>query len=206
MAILHNSRILLASLMRGQYVANLHIMDGCMAGYVPMSINNDTLITRDSNGGSEWSILRDTDIHPATIALLPSWGSHPTIPLHMVSPAQLTMETTRAPTVLVDASWNTMDISGTPLTTIAPYYHNPTYTYSYASPSTTTTAAPLPRHVAVLVIAKAIQDDVSCPITGESIAEDAAVTSCGHVFDRAAITTWLSSNTTCPTCRTRCCV
>ena len=194
-AILHNSRILLASLMRGQYVANLHIMDGCMAGYVPMSINNDTLITRDSNGGSEWSILRETDIHPATMALLPSWGSHPTIPLYMVSPAQLTMETTRAPTVLTGVSWSA-----------APYYHNPTYTYSYASLTPTTTAAPLPRHVAVLVIAKAIQDDVSCPITGESITEDAAVTSCGHVFDRAAITTWLSNNPTCPTCRTRCCV
>jgi hypothetical protein len=193
-AILHNSRILLASLMRGQYVANLHIMNGCLSGYVPMSMNNDTLITRDSNGGSTWSILRETDIHPATIALLPSWGSHPTIPLHMVSPAQLTMETTRAPTMLVDASWSTMD---------APYYRNPTYTYSYTS---ATTAAPLPRHVAVLVVAKAIQDDVSCPITGESITEDAAVTSCGHVFDRAAITTWLSSNTTCPTCRTRCSV
>jgi len=65
---------------------------------------------------------------------------------------------------------------------------------------------PLPQHVAALVIRSAIESGAQCPITMESIAEsNAAVTSCGHVFNRRALDRWLETNTTCPECRQICC-
>ena len=60
----------------------------------------------------------------------------------------------------------------------------------------------LPKHVAALVIDKAISEGALCPITMETLtAETAAVTSCGHVFQAEALHTWLSARGTCPECR-----
>jgi hypothetical protein len=61
---------------------------------------------------------------------------------------------------------------------------------------------PLPKHVAVLVIDKAVSEGAQCPITMETLTkETAAVTSCGHVFQAEALRTWLSARGTCPECR-----
>jgi hypothetical protein len=61
---------------------------------------------------------------------------------------------------------------------------------------------PLPKHVATLVIDKAISEGTLCPITMETLtAETAAVTSCGHVFQAEALRTWLTARGTCPECR-----
>lgn len=61
---------------------------------------------------------------------------------------------------------------------------------------------PLPKHVATLVIDKAISEGALCPITMETLmAETAAVTSCGHVFQAEALRTWLTARGTCPDCR-----
>jgi hypothetical protein len=61
---------------------------------------------------------------------------------------------------------------------------------------------PLPKHVAALVIDKAISEGTQCPITMETLtAETAAVTSCGHVFQAEALRTWLTARGTCPECR-----
>ena len=67
---------------------------------------------------------------------------------------------------------------------------------------------PLPSHVASLVIRNAVSSNAICPITMEPIHPDtAAVTNCGHVFQRAALQEWLRSNDTCPECRhSGCCV
>jgi len=68
---------------------------------------------------------------------------------------------------------------------------------------------PLPKHVAALVIDKAIADGAPCPITMETITkENATVTSCGHVFQTQAIRTWLAARIphTCPECRQICCI
>ena len=66
---------------------------------------------------------------------------------------------------------------------------------------------PLPKHVAALVIDKAIADGVPCPITMETLTkENATVTSCGHVFQTQAIRTWLNARDTCPECRQICCI
>ena len=99
--------------------------------------------------------------------------------------------------------WTT-DGSGNPLlspsvTTRAPYVPYYPRTSIPVSPPTT-----LPRHVVNLLLDKAIAEEVVCPITGELIQSNAAVTSCGHIFDRAALTHWLSANRTCPSCRTVC--
>jgi hypothetical protein len=99
--------------------------------------------------------------------------------------------------------WTT-DGSGNPLlspsvTTRAPYVPYYPRTSIPIPPPTT-----LPRHVVNLLLDKAIAEEVVCPITGELIQSNAAVTSCGHIFDRAALTHWLSANRTCPTCRAVC--
>lgn len=44
-----------------------------------------------------------------------------------------------------------------------------------------------------------------CPITNAPIST-AGVTSCGHVFEREAILSWLSTRNTCPICRRQCMV
>lgn len=60
----------------------------------------------------------------------------------------------------------------------------------------------LPPHVIRLLIDHAIQTNALCPITMDPIlAETAAVTPCGHVFDRTALETWYAEHNTCPECR-----
>lgn len=46
--------------------------------------------------------------------------------------------------------------------------------------------------------------NLSCPITYETFQENSQVSrisTCGHIFNRNALTRWLSINQTCPTCR-----
>ena len=63
----------------------------------------------------------------------------------------------------------------------------------------------LPPHIAKLVLETAEANHSLCPITMEPItAKTSSVTSCGHAFDKSAITSWLSTNTTCPECRQPC--
>jgi hypothetical protein len=67
--------------------------------------------------------------------------------------------------------------------------------------------APFPKHLANMVLLKAEADAAMCPITMEPIkAADAAVTSCGHVFQTGAIREWLDTHATCPECRQPCSV
>lgn len=76
-----------------------------------------------------------------------------------------------------------------------------------APPAAETRPPPFPKHLADMVLRKAEADAASCPITMEPIkAADAAVTSCGHVFQSAAIREWLATHATCPECRQPCSV
>jgi hypothetical protein len=63
--------------------------------------------------------------------------------------------------------------------------------------------ASLPAFVADALIAAAVNTAATCPITMEPINhKTAAVTSCYHVFDATALTSWFAAgNTTCPTCK-----
>jgi hypothetical protein len=69
-------------------------------------------------------------------------------------------------------------------------------------------ATRMPEHVMKLVIAEAIRKKESCPISCDDITEEnATVTSCGHVFTKIAIKTWLetpSSKNLCPVCKQEC--
>lgn len=66
----------------------------------------------------------------------------------------------------------------------------------------TAPAPPPPVYVTALIVADAVAKADTCPITLEPITTaTAAVTDCFHVFDRAAITTWLSEHKTCPVCK-----
>jgi len=63
----------------------------------------------------------------------------------------------------------------------------------------------MPRHIADLVLAKAEADGQTCPITMEPIRRNtASITSCGHIFQTAAIREWLQTRYTCPDCRQPC--
>ena len=66
----------------------------------------------------------------------------------------------------------------------------------------------MPVHVVTIVIADAIRRNESCPISYDDITkENATVTSCGHVFAKNAIRTWLanpSSRNLCPVCKRTC--
>jgi hypothetical protein len=66
----------------------------------------------------------------------------------------------------------------------------------------------LPKHVTAILIDHCIRQKDTCPISGEDIvAEKASVTSCGHVFDTASISRWLSSSESrslCPSCKQAC--
>jgi hypothetical protein len=68
--------------------------------------------------------------------------------------------------------------------------------------------ARMPQHVVKLVIAEAIRKKEYCPISCDHITEkNAIVTSCGHVFTKIAIKTWLetpSSKNLCPICKQEC--
>jgi hypothetical protein len=70
--------------------------------------------------------------------------------------------------------------------------------------------SPLPAHIKRLVIADAVSKGEVCPISQEAITmENAAVTSCGHVFDRESIWAWLNTDASkhcCAVCREKCCV
>ena len=64
---------------------------------------------------------------------------------------------------------------------------------------------PLPKHIQTVVLERAETDGQTCPITLTPIkSATATVTSCGHIFQTAAIQEWLSENETCPECR-QCC-
>jgi hypothetical protein len=64
---------------------------------------------------------------------------------------------------------------------------------------------PFPKHLADQVLAAAEAAGQVCPITMEPIQKStAAVTSCGHVFQKEAITHWMQDHDTCPECRQPC--
>jgi SUMO ligase MMS21 Smc5/6 complex component len=63
--------------------------------------------------------------------------------------------------------------------------------------------------VKAILIEVAVSKGDSCPISMNPITkENAAVTSCGHVFDRDSIAQWLASSDRhgCPNCREHCVV
>jgi hypothetical protein len=61
----------------------------------------------------------------------------------------------------------------------------------------------LPQHIINIVINKAERDKAICPITLDEITStNSTITSCGHIFNKYALHTWLKKNKICPECRT----
>lgn len=64
---------------------------------------------------------------------------------------------------------------------------------------------PLPKHVIKILLERAEEEQIQCPITGNPITvETGAVTTCGHIFERIGIETWFTQSYTCPECRASC--
>ena len=64
---------------------------------------------------------------------------------------------------------------------------------------------PLPKHIQTIVLEKAEAEGKTCPITLTPIQRTTgSVTSCGHIFQTAAIQEWMRENATCPECRQIC--
>ena len=80
------------------------------------------------------------------------------------------------------------------------------------APLTMTLPLPLPKHIATIVLERASADGTLCPITMEPITPATGiVSSCGHVFQAAALKEWFLRNggdghATCPECRQPCAV
>ena len=71
-------------------------------------------------------------------------------------------------------------------------------------PVTVTSTQPFPRHLIAPLLTHAAATGALCPITLEPITlTNASITSCGHIFQTAALTEWLSRSTTCPECRVK---
>jgi hypothetical protein len=63
----------------------------------------------------------------------------------------------------------------------------------------------IPKHVMTMMIEKAVADKESCGVTCEPITiENAAVTTCGHVFTETGLREALLRSKLCPVCRTEC--
>jgi hypothetical protein len=68
-----------------------------------------------------------------------------------------------------------------------------------------TAAVDLPPHVVPMIISEAVKQQQQCSITFDAItADNASVTTCGHVFTKDAIAEWMKQRTTCPECRKQC--
>jgi hypothetical protein len=64
--------------------------------------------------------------------------------------------------------------------------------------------ASLPPHIVQILLEKAEAEETLCPITASPITvASGTVTSCGHIFDREGLETWLEQADTCPECRNR---
>lgn len=89
-----------------------------------------------------------------------------------------------------------MEFSYTPVTIAPP----PAAPAAPAAPRPPATA--FPAHLIGPVLAHAAASKALCPITMEPIvAATATVTSCGHIFQAAALEQWLRSRRLCPECR-----
>jgi hypothetical protein len=65
----------------------------------------------------------------------------------------------------------------------------------------------IPKRIARLVAIDYINNGEECPITMMPLDVDTtAVTSCYHVFEKAALDEWMKSSTSCPVCKSECVV
>jgi hypothetical protein len=63
----------------------------------------------------------------------------------------------------------------------------------------------IPKFVASALVKDAIEKSDVCPITLELLTiENAAVTSCFHIFEKNCIQTWLQEKSSCPVCKQPC--
>jgi len=64
----------------------------------------------------------------------------------------------------------------------------------------------VPRHLLTAFVKNAIHENKSCPIslTPFSEVEEFGITTCYHLFEKAALQEWLATHSTCPECRTSC--
>ena len=66
-------------------------------------------------------------------------------------------------------------------------------------------AVDLPPHVVPMIISEAVTQHRQCSISLDDItADNACVTTCGHVFTKDAISRWMQQHSTCPECRKQC--
>ena len=62
----------------------------------------------------------------------------------------------------------------------------------------------LPKRIRDIILADVLSKGEECSITMEALtAENLAITTCFHFFDKEAIYTWIQGNDTCPQCRKR---
>ena len=102
-----------------------------------------------------------------------------------------------SPTLIEIPSRYQEDLAATVLASLSSYRPRPTVTVQRPPP--------LPKHIQTIVLEKAEAEGKTCPITLTPIKRTTgSVTSCGHMFQTAAIQEWMRENATCPECRQIC--
>jgi len=116
----------------------------------------------------------------------------------------LEMEIARLDEYLLTVPDEDEEVAAAVLASLSSYSYSPSPSPS-PSPRIESKPQPLPAHIRTIVLERAESDGKTCPITLTPIrAPTASVTSCGHIFQAAAIQEWLSTNETCPECRQKC--
>ena len=166
-------------------------------------------------------MIRWDAMPPARLLQPSSWSNHTAIPS-----ARLSLPTTNLPVwqgstdgvssllaaaLLLDrptpGHWDLGDDTNEPITTPVQWQPRTPFLLPYnCSPQTRSLLLPPQKRIADLVIADAIAKGESCSIAMTPLTQESAVCvgPCYHAFSTEAITTWLTNNTTCPTCRAPC--
>jgi hypothetical protein len=154
---------------------------------------DDLFVTVTDGIQESWPVFQDEEVAYISVLM-----DHPWIPMGEV------IRTKDIPAFMANLSAGTVSLDA-----FSPQlsYDNGPRLRSVRPPVTPVTpVAPvtpvLPPHVSRILLERAVAEGAECTITGDILTMAATVTSCGHIFDKEAIHTWLSTNNTCPECRT----
>lgn len=167
----------------------------------------DSFVTINRHGvPMEWDLFPPSELQQIRSLVTPPWIPakiiYTTIPLHQILDFDAWSRDPTTPPA--DPAWSRVV---RPLLEDVPQ-RRPWEHYLLIEPAPVPPPQPatqqLPPHVAATMIAAAVSNRTTCPITLDTIdAADATVTPCGHVFTATALRRWLETTRSChcPECR-----
>ena len=188
-AYINNNELLFFSHDMESWVPDMETMSNYHRGLTRVFHPYEDLFVTVTDGVQEsWPVFQDEEVANITVLIERPWIQMAEVIGPAVKDIPAFMANLLAGTASLDA-------------------FSPQLSYDYSSrlrsvrrPAPVTPTS-LPHHVSRILLERAIAEGAECPITGERLTMAATVTSCGHIFDKEAIHTWLATNKTCPECR-----